>query len=103
MEAQLNHQALHDPLTQLPNRRLFLDHLEQALARRRREGIIVALLFIDLDGFKAVNDEHGHHTGDVALAAIADRIRTVDPVERHGGAPRRRRVRGRHARPVHRP
>ncbi len=89
MEAQLNHQALHDPLTRLPNRRLFLDHLEQALARRRREGIIVALLFIDLDGFKAVNDSYGHHAGDVALTAIADRIRTSirlsDTAARIGG------------------
>jgi diguanylate cyclase (GGDEF)-like protein/PAS domain S-box-containing protein len=89
MEAQLTHQALHDPLTLLPNRRLFFDHLEQALARRRREGIIVALLFIDLDGLKAVNDVHGHQAGDVVLAAIADRIRTSirlsDTAARIGG------------------
>ena len=89
VEAQLAHQALHDPLTHLPNRRLFLDHLEQALARRHREGIIVALLFIDLDGFKAVNDEYGHQAGDDVLAAIAacirSSIRLSDTAARIGG------------------
>ena len=64
LEAKLMHDALHDPLTGLANRVLFRDHLERALARRQRDGSMVALLFVDLDDFKAVNDTYGHGSGD---------------------------------------
>jgi GGDEF domain-containing protein len=58
--AQLNHRSLHDPLTDLPNRLLLGELLEQAVARARRTNDLIALLFLDLDGFKRVNDVHGH-------------------------------------------
>lgn len=63
-EERLVHQAFHDPLTGLPNRALFLDRLERALARAARAGYAAALLFLDLAGFKAVNDKFGHEAGD---------------------------------------
>jgi diguanylate cyclase (GGDEF)-like protein/PAS domain S-box-containing protein len=88
-EAQLIHHALHDPLTELPNRVLFLDRLSHALARRRREHGTVAVLFLDLDGFKAVNDKYGHASGDQLLITVADRLRGVlrpaDTLARYGG------------------
>jgi len=71
----LEREANHDPLTLLPNRRFFLEWLSYALAQARREGTRVALLYIDFDGFKAVNDRHGHRRGDAALAALAERLR----------------------------
>lgn len=83
------HLALYDPLTGLANRRLFEDRLEQALkhARRRRTGI--AVLYLDLDHFKQVNDVHGHPTGDRLLRAVARRLRAcvreTDTVARRGG------------------
>jgi len=83
------YQAFHDPLTGLPNRALFLDQLERAFARAARAGYAVALLFLDLDGFKAVNDEFGHEAGDGLLVAVAGRLgmrlRSEDTIERFGG------------------
>jgi diguanylate cyclase (GGDEF)-like protein/PAS domain S-box-containing protein len=89
-EAQILHDALHDPLTGLPNRTLFLDRLGQALARRhRREDYRFAVLFLDLDRFKLVNDSLGHPAGDELLVGLAKRLsgclRSEDTVARLGG------------------
>lgn len=85
----LAHRALHDSLTGLPNRRLLYDRLDLALARSVRTGSSLAVLFMDLDGFKAVNDTHGHACGDTLLVAVADRLtarmRVVDTLARVGG------------------
>ena len=85
----LEHAAMHDSLTGLPNRRLLSDRLEQALARCRRGEHAVALLFLDLDRVKQVNDTFGHDAGDEILAAIAQRlvgaVRTEDTAARIGG------------------
>ncbi len=89
LEERLEHQALHDPLTDLPNRRLFVDRLGQALRRTRRRGRGVAVLFMDLDGFKNINDSFGHDTGDGLLVAVAERLegclRPEDTLARFGG------------------
>ncbi len=89
IEEQMHHQALHDPLTGLPNRSLLADRLEHALARRRRRKGSLALLFIDLDHFKTVNDSLGHRVGDDLLVAVAHRLtplaRTDDTLARFGG------------------
>jgi len=81
--------AMHDALTGLPNRRLFAQRLDAALATARREGHRLALLVIDMDDFKQVNDTRGHATGDALLAAVADslrsRLRVVDTLARLGG------------------
>jgi diguanylate cyclase (GGDEF)-like protein len=81
--------ALTDPLTGLPNRVLFLDRLEQAIARSTRGGPAPAVIFVDLDGFKAVNDSLGHEAGDEVLLVVAERlraaIRTEDTACRLGG------------------
>ncbi len=86
---RLEQLAHYDSLTKLPNRALFLDRLEGALARARREERRFALLFIDLDGFKAVNDHHGHDAGDRLLGEIARRLRAAirdsDTAGRMGG------------------
>jgi diguanylate cyclase (GGDEF)-like protein/PAS domain S-box-containing protein len=88
-EASLAHQATHDALTDLPNRALLLDHLELALARTGRSPGLLALLFLDLDRFKQVNDGLGHDAGDDLLVQAARRIRAVtrpiDTVARLGG------------------
>src|ERR1022692_2140025 len=72
--AQSREAALHDPLTDLPNRTLLLERLKHALLRERRTGTTSALLFIDLDNFKAVNDAYGHQTGDDLLIAVAQQL-----------------------------
>ncbi len=86
---QLENQAVHDPLTKLPNRLLLLDRAKQAIARLDRSDGVVAMLFIDLDKFKAVNDTLGHEVGDELLVAIsgrlADLMRDTDTVARLGG------------------
>src|SRR5215208_3773663 len=83
------YQALHDPLTDLPNRALFLNRLEQELASAKRAGRIVAVLFIDLDNFKVINDSLGHHLGDRLLVEVSLRIRNSlrsrDSAARFGG------------------
>ena len=86
---QLRHEALHDPLTSLPNRVLLIDRLTQALTSSRRTGLAGAVVFVDLDGFKAVNDTHGHAAGDEVLREVARRMRRClresDTLARLGG------------------
>jgi diguanylate cyclase (GGDEF)-like protein len=88
-EDKLQHQVLHDDLTGLPNRRLLKDRLDHALARSNRRREPLGVMFIDLDGFKGVNDTLGHECGDVLLKLIAERLgsstRTTDTVTRLGG------------------
>ncbi|NMG16665.1 PhnD/SsuA/transferrin family substrate-binding protein [Aromatoleum bremense] len=88
-QKQLERIAYHDPLTNLPNRALYSDRLQQAMAQCSRRGQHVAIAYIDLDGFKAVNDNHGHHIGDQLLVSIALRLREVlregDTLARLGG------------------
>ncbi len=89
LEAELEHRALHDPLTDLPNRTLFFDRLQQAMLAGRREHKPFALVIVDLDRFKAVNDALGHAAGDLALIQCATRLisglRRTDTVARLGG------------------
>ena len=88
-EAQLSHQALHDPLTGLPNRALLSDRLERALRLGDRDSRPIAVLFLDLDRFKVVNDSLGHAAGDAVLVAVARRLESVlrvgDTAARFGG------------------
>ena len=87
--AEVRFQALHDPVTDLANSRLFEDRVTQALSIARRGGNRLALMFVDLDRFKAVNDTHGHKVGDELLRAVAERllvtVRDEDTVARIGG------------------
>jgi diguanylate cyclase (GGDEF)-like protein/PAS domain S-box-containing protein len=89
LEQQLMQQALHDPLTGLPNRTLFMNRLEHALDRGRRRESRVAVLFMDLDNFKFVNDSLGHEAGDLLLVAVSNRVqpclRSEDTIARLGG------------------
>jgi diguanylate cyclase (GGDEF)-like protein len=88
-EESLSYRALHDPLTGLPNRALFLDRLNHALVRRDRLTRKTAVLFLDLDGFKDVNDSLGHEAGDALLVVLAGRLQGIlrpsDTVARFGG------------------
>jgi diguanylate cyclase (GGDEF)-like protein/PAS domain S-box-containing protein len=88
-ESALAHLALHDSLTGLPNRTLILDRLEQMLARARRQHLQCAVMFLDLDNFKDVNDTLGHQAGDQLLVAVSERlsgaVRAADTVGRLGG------------------
>jgi diguanylate cyclase (GGDEF)-like protein/PAS domain S-box-containing protein len=88
-EDAIRHQALHDPLTGLPNRVLFNDRLEHSLFRRSRDTRYIAVMVVDLDGFKNVNDSLGHLTGDALLVAVAERfsgrLRGFDTIARLGG------------------
>lgn len=88
-ESRLAHQATHDGLTKLPNRLLLEDRLRQACGRLRRGSTTVSVLFIDLDGFKAINDSLGHRAGDRVLVEVAQRVRSVvrdvDTVARYAG------------------
>jgi diguanylate cyclase (GGDEF)-like protein len=88
-EERIRHLAHHDALTGLPNRRLLEDRLARALGQARRAHSYAAVMLIDLDGFKAVNDGHGHRTGDRVLAAVGQRlrrcVRETDTVARVGG------------------
>ena len=89
MEEIIRQQALYDPLTKLPNRRLLVDRLRQAMSASKRTGNHGALLFLDLDNFKPLNDTHGHEAGDLLLIEVANRIkrciRETDTVARMGG------------------
>ena len=89
LERELSHQALHDTLTGLANRSLFFDRLSHAMDRRGRDNNQVAVLFLDLDDFKTVNDSYGHPAGDHLLVEVAKRLRSAtrpgDTVARFGG------------------
>lgn len=89
MEQQVHDLAYYDSLTQLPNRRLLSDRLMQTMAISKRTGSYCALMFLDLDNFKPLNDLHGHAAGDLLLKQVADRlrgcVREVDTVSRFGG------------------
>jgi diguanylate cyclase (GGDEF)-like protein/PAS domain S-box-containing protein len=89
MRSELENQALYDPLTKLPNRRLFMDRLERAVTLLDRTDLPYCVLLIDLDGFKAINDRYGHEAGDVVLRTVAERLsdasRQADTVARLGG------------------
>ncbi|MEA2135829.1 MAG: hypothetical protein QOC68_3738 [Solirubrobacteraceae bacterium] len=88
-QAALTRQATHDALTGLPNRTLLVDRIDQALSRAKRSGMCAAVLFIDLDRFKHVNDTQGHAAGDAVLQGVADSLlgflRPMDTVSRLGG------------------
>ncbi|HFB64009.1 MAG TPA: EAL domain-containing protein [Aeromonadales bacterium] len=88
-ENRIRYQANYDPLTDLPNRNLFMDRLKQGISRARREGTMLSLLFIDLDRFKYINDSYGHNIGDQLLIKVAnllkDCVRSSDSIARFGG------------------
>jgi len=86
---EARHASLHDPLTGLPNRALFNDRLEHGLAAASRNGLHFAVMFLDLDDFKMINDSYGHDVGDLVLQIIAGRLKDTtrddDTICRHGG------------------
>jgi diguanylate cyclase (GGDEF)-like protein/PAS domain S-box-containing protein len=88
-EEQLAHQAFHDPVTNLPNRALFVERVRHAIGRARREQTSLGVMFLDLDDFKTINDSLGHEAGDTALIDVARRlsesVRTSDTAARFGG------------------
>ena len=88
-EESARHAAFHDPLTGLPNRVLFNDRLEHGLTQANRHGWNLAVMFLDLDEFKSINDQYGHDAGDTVLQTISQRLkettRVDDTVSRHGG------------------
>lgn len=88
-ESRIRHAATHDPLTDLPNRSLLMERLDRAIARSQRNNRTTVLLYIDLDGFKAVNDTHGHGRGDEVLKDVSRiltaNVRQIDTVARLGG------------------
>lgn len=88
-EDEIRLMAFHDPLTLLPNRRMLLERMSQAMATSKRSGLYGALMFLDLDNFKSLNDTHGHEVGDLLLIEVAKRLkgclREVDTVARLGG------------------
>jgi diguanylate cyclase (GGDEF)-like protein/PAS domain S-box-containing protein len=89
VERNYRHAAAHDALTELPNRAWFTERLGQALGRGRRHGSLLAVFFVDLDGFKPINDRYGHDAGDQVLYTVAGRttrsMRPGDTVARYGG------------------
>jgi len=89
MEEQVRQLAFHDSLTDLPNRRLLMDRLGQAMSASKRSGRYAAMIFLDLDHFKPLNDIHGHEAGDLLLREVATRlthcVREIDTVARFGG------------------
>ncbi|MFZ2300267.1 MAG: diguanylate cyclase [Gallionella sp.] len=89
VEEQIRNMAFYDSLTQLPNRRMLNDRLAQAMAASKRSGLYSALMFIDLDNFKPLNDTYGHEVGDLLLVEVAHRltgcVREMDTVARFGG------------------
>ncbi|PJA24791.1 MAG: hypothetical protein COX57_06590, partial [Alphaproteobacteria bacterium CG_4_10_14_0_2_um_filter_63_37] len=88
-EERIRHLAEHDPLTDLPNRTLLTDRMHQAIARARRSGELLGVLFLDLDNFKTINDSLGHEIGDQILCQVGHRLtmclRDIDTVSRQGG------------------
>ena len=88
-EEAARHAAFHDPLTGLPNRVLFNDRLEHGIAQAKRHGWTIAVMFVDLNDFKSINDSYGHDVGDKVLEIISKRLkentRADDTVSRHGG------------------
>ena len=89
MENEIRQLAFYDSLTSLPNRRLLDDRLQQAMSANRRSGHFGALMFLDLDNFKTLNDKNGHSAGDLLLVEVASRlkgcVREIDTVARFGG------------------
>lgn len=89
LETRIQQQAFHDSLTELPNRRLLMNNLNLAMAGHRRNNLMGALMFLDLDNFKPLNDAHGHRVGDLLLLEVARRlkshVRETDTVARFGG------------------